>query len=79
MKRTAILLMLLPVVFARDRRIVKEPRIPPRCTTLTANLVSQGATIAASDDATVRSAALSELARGWMDDPDLQHLVDSSS
>ena len=58
MKRAAILLMLLPGVYAQDRRTVKEPKIPPRCMTLTANLVSQGATIAASDETKLDTARI---------------------
>ena len=64
MKKAAILLMLLPVVFAQDRRIVGEPKIPPRCTTLAANLVSQSATIAASDETK-------------LDTPRIQHALDT--
>ena len=60
MKRTAILLMLLPVVFAQDRRIVTEPKIPPPCITLAANLVSQGATIAASDETKLDTARIQQ-------------------
>ena len=60
MKKAAILLMLLPVVFAQDRRIVGEPKIPPRCTTLAANLVSQSATIAASDETKLDTARIQQ-------------------